>query len=123
MVLGDPDVMRFSESGPFTRKQSKDFIEKCLINYRDKGFGLFAVEDKVDHIVIGYCGFYFQLIEGVEEIEIGYRLHPKYWNRGIATETSKAVQEYGFNQLVPRPISFNTYFGNSFYLCNQFQQR
>jgi [ribosomal protein S5]-alanine N-acetyltransferase len=98
-VLGHPDVMQFSLDGPFTREQSKSFVEKCLDNYKNKGFGLFAVVDKIDRIVIGYCGFYFQLIEGVEMVEIGYRLHPNYWNRGIATEVSKAVQEYGSNQL------------------------
>ena len=32
----------------------------------------------------------------MNEIEIGYRLHPDYWNRGLATEAARAVRDYAF---------------------------
>jgi [ribosomal protein S5]-alanine N-acetyltransferase len=35
----------------------------------------------------------------VKEIEIGYRLHPDYWNRGLATEAARAVRRYAFEVL------------------------
>jgi len=35
----------------------------------------------------------------VEEIEIGYRLHPDYWNRGLATEAARAVHDHAFSVL------------------------
>lgn len=98
-VLGHPDVMRFSLNGPYSREQSSAFIDGCLSQYTDKGTGLFAVIYSKTQKVIGYCGFYFQVVEGIDEIEISYRLHPDYWNQGLATETAKAVQEYGFNTL------------------------
>ena len=98
-VLGHPDVMRFSLSGPYSRKKSDEFIDWCLSQYENKGVGLYAVVYKEDQRIIGYCGYYFQIIDGIEEIEIGYRLHPDYWNRGLATEVSKAVQENGFDKL------------------------
>jgi ribosomal-protein-alanine N-acetyltransferase len=31
-----------------------------------------------------------------EEVEIGYRLHPDYWNRGLITEAALAVRDHGF---------------------------
>lgn len=98
-VLGHPDVMRFSLNGPHSREQSKAFIDSCLSQYADKGSGLFAVIYQETQQVVGYCGFYFQVVDDVEEVEISYRLHPDYWHQGLATETVKAVQEYGFETL------------------------
>jgi len=104
-VLGHPDVMKFSLSGPYSREKTAQFIEKCQSDYENRDFGLFAVEYRENRKVIGYCGFYHQHIDGLDEVEIGYRLHPDYWNRGLATETAKAVQnagfkQYGFNRMI-----------------------
>ena len=49
--------------------------------------------------LIGYCGFLRQIVDEIEEIEIGYRLHPDYWNRGLATEAARAVHDYAFSVL------------------------
>lgn len=46
--------------------------------------------------LIGYCGFFCQIVDGMNEIEIAYRLHPDYWNRGLATEAARAVRNYAF---------------------------
>ena len=91
LVMAHPDVMKFSLSGPYSKEQSEKFIHGCLSNYEKRGVGLYAVVYRGNQKVIGYCGFYFQNIDGVEEVEIGYRLHPDYWNKGLATETSKAA--------------------------------
>ena len=41
-----------------------------------------------------------------DEIEIGYRLHPDYWGRGLATEAAQAVRDHAFADLkLPRVIS------------------
>jgi ribosomal-protein-alanine N-acetyltransferase len=41
-----------------------------------------------------------------EEVEIGYRLHPDYWNRGLITEAARTVREHAFGVLkLPRVIS------------------
>lgn len=98
-VLGSPDVMRFSLKGPYSKKESEEFINWCLEQYDNKGFGLYAIVYNEIKRVIGYCGYSFQIIDGIEEVEIGYRLHPEYWNLGLATEVSKSIQDYGFDKL------------------------
>jgi RimJ/RimL family protein N-acetyltransferase len=56
--------------------------------------------------LIGYCGFFSQIVDDVEEIELGYRLHPDHWGQGLATEAARAVRDYGFDDLkLPRLIS------------------
>jgi RimJ/RimL family protein N-acetyltransferase len=48
---------------------------------------------------IGYCGFLHHNVDGRDEIEIGYRLHPDYWNRGLASEAAQAVRDHAFRDL------------------------
>jgi RimJ/RimL family protein N-acetyltransferase len=56
--------------------------------------------------LIGYCGFFHQQVDETNEIEIGYRLHPDYWNQGLATEAATAVRDHAFGDLkLPRVIS------------------
>jgi RimJ/RimL family protein N-acetyltransferase len=56
--------------------------------------------------LIGHCGFLHWQIDGADEIEIGYRLHPDYWDKGIATEAAMAVRDHAFRDLkLPRVIS------------------
>ena len=92
-LFANPDFMRFS-LGAFTeRKKTVDFIEKVM------GWDLagmpsqFAVVSRGEDAVIGYCGFHHHP-EVPGEIEIGYRLHPDYWNRGLITEAARAVRDH-----------------------------
>jgi RimJ/RimL family protein N-acetyltransferase len=49
---------------------------------------------------------YHQHIDGVDEIEIGYRMRPDYWNQGLTTEAALAVRDHAFRDLkLPRVIS------------------
>jgi len=98
-VMGNPEVMRFSLSGPKTRTETEDFIKRCRAQYDEFGYSLLAVVDQAENRVIGYCGLYRQEIEGRMELEIGYRLHPGYWGRGIATEAARMIRDWAFANL------------------------
>jgi ribosomal-protein-alanine N-acetyltransferase len=104
-LFANPDFMRFS-LGTFTeRKKTVDFIEKVM-GWDHAGMpSQFAVVLPAEHAVIGYCGFHHHPeVPGV--IEIGYRLHPDYWNRGLITEAAQAVRDHAFADLkLPRVIS------------------
>lgn len=98
-ILGDREVMRFSLSGPYDREKTRNFLELTQSHYDKYGTGLLAVVHKEEQRVIGYCGIVFQDIDGENLPEIGYRLHPQFWGKGLATEAAMAVQEYGFNEM------------------------
>ena len=104
-LFANPDFMRFS-LGVFTeRKQTVVFIEKVM-GWDSSGIASqFAVVRRGDDALIGYCGF-FHHAEVPAEVEIGYRLHPDYWNRGLITEAARAVRDHGFADLkLPHVIS------------------
>ena len=97
--------MRFS-LGVYDREQTQAFLDK-LLGWQNAGKpSLFAMILKTDRTFLGYCGFYHQHIDDQDEIEIGYRLHPEYWNQGLATEAGLAVRDHAFRDLkLPRVIS------------------
>jgi [ribosomal protein S5]-alanine N-acetyltransferase len=104
-LMANPDFMRFS-LGIFSREQTVAFLGK-IIDWQSRGLpSQFAVIHRADHRLIGYCGFFQQQVCGTDEIEIGYRLHDDYWNRGLATEAAQAVRDHAFRDLIlPRVIS------------------
>jgi len=104
-LFANPDFMRFS-LGVFTeRKQTVAFIEKVMGWDRARIPSQFAVVPRREERIVGYCGF-FQHPEVPGQNEIGYRLHPDYWNRGLISEAARAVRDHGFTVLkLPRVIS------------------
>jgi len=87
--------IRFS-SGDFTRERVADFVNK-VINWDIVGLpSQFVVTIRDNGTPIGYCGFFHHEVDQKEEIEIGYRLLPEYWNQGLATEAARAVRDHGF---------------------------
>jgi ribosomal-protein-alanine N-acetyltransferase len=95
-LFANPDFMRFS-LGVFTkRKQTVAFIEKVMGWDRAGIPSQFAVMPRGEEAIIGYCGFFYHPEQGIQDIEIGYRLHPDYWNRGLITEAARAVRDHAF---------------------------
>src|SRR5436853_3025172 len=76
-LMANEDFMRFS-LGVYTREQTMGFLQKILAWQNADKPSLFAALHKSNRVLIGYCGFYHQHIDDVDEIEIGYRMHPDY---------------------------------------------
>jgi ribosomal-protein-alanine N-acetyltransferase len=100
LLAADPEVMQFSLKGPMSKEQSKEHFEKRILSHYQKyGFGLLATFLKDTQEFIGFVGLITQNIDEKEEIELAYRLFPKYWSQGFATEAANAVCEYAFRVL------------------------
>jgi RimJ/RimL family protein N-acetyltransferase len=96
----DTEVMRYFPS-TLLPEQSMALIGRITKQIDESGYGLFAVEKKEDHSFIGFTGFSHPRFEAYFTpcIEIGWRLHNSYWNKGFATEAAKACIAYGFEKL------------------------
>jgi RimJ/RimL family protein N-acetyltransferase len=96
--MANEDFMRFS-LGVYSCKQTAAFLEKILTWQNRALPSQFAVLSCAHNRLIGYSGFFHQEVDGTSEIEIGYRLHPNYWNKGLATEAAQAVRDHAFRDL------------------------
>jgi ribosomal-protein-alanine N-acetyltransferase len=104
-LMANQDFMRFS-LGPYTHEQTLGFLQRILAWQNVNKPSLFAAVHRSNGMLLGYCGFYHQHIDDVDEIEIGYRMHPDYWNQGLTTEAALAVRDHAFQDLkLPRVIS------------------
>lgn len=95
-ILSDPEVMNHSVRGVCDEAATRKFIEWCLASYESHGVGPWALIDKKDSALIGFCGVGPEIVAEVEEINLGYRLARRYWNKGLASESARAVLNYAF---------------------------
>jgi ribosomal-protein-alanine N-acetyltransferase len=98
LLMSDAQFMRFS-TGPYSREQTEAFFERIFAGYRDRLPSQFAVIYRAEKKLIGYCGFFRQIVDNIEEVEIGYRLDSEYWGHGLATEAARVVRDHAFNDL------------------------
>ena len=94
----DPEVTRYTGDGEVKdiEESKRILIDIILPQYPNK-IGRWAVHIKSTNEFIGWCGLKF-LVES-NEIDIGYRFFKKHWSKGYATESAKAVLDYGVNTL------------------------
>ncbi len=104
-VMAEKNFMRFAP-GLFSRKQTPGFLDKMRPRDRTKLSSQFGVIFREDNRLIEYCGSFPQVVDDIEELEIGYRLDPFCWGRGLATEAARAIRDHDFQDLqLPRLIS------------------
>ena len=104
-VLSDPETMRYYPAA-LDRAGVTAWIERNRRRYRDDGHGLWAMVLKSSGEVIGDCGLARQVVDEVDEIEIGYHVRRDLWGQGFAPEAAAGCRDYGFEKLrVGRLIS------------------
>ncbi len=96
----DPEVHRYLGNNPVTDiQQTRDVIEFVRQQYIENGIGRWAVIEKSTNNFIGWSGLKLVKEERnnhPQYYDIGYRLIPKYWRKGYATESAKACLDYAF---------------------------
>ena len=99
----DPQVMKYIGVQPVTNvQQSVETINKIRTQYRENGIARWAVIEKDSNLLIGWSGLKLltEPINGFKNVyELGYRFLPEFWGKGYATESGKAVLDYGFNTM------------------------
>ncbi|MEZ5017580.1 MAG: GNAT family N-acetyltransferase [Flavipsychrobacter sp.] len=92
----DEEVMKYTADYVFKNVEESADLIRNYKEYEKTGFGRWTVVLKETNEVLGWCGLKY--IKSVDEVDLGYRLKRKYWNKGYATEACKASLDIGFNQ-------------------------
>lgn len=93
-------VMEFFPS-TWDYSQTLAFIERMQHQFAAKGYCYFAVDELSSGRLIGFIGLSDQVYEAEYTpcTDIGWRIHPEFWNKGYATEGAKACLDYGFKEI------------------------
>ncbi|WP_199732467.1 GNAT family N-acetyltransferase [Frigoribacterium sp. PhB107] len=93
----DSVVMEFFPSTR-TRAESDAMIDRMEQGFDADGFGLWAVERRADHQLLGFVGLSRPSVDVVvggrplaDQVEIGWRLRRDAWGQGLAAEASREV--------------------------------
>jgi RimJ/RimL family protein N-acetyltransferase len=102
-LYGDPRVMRFITTQPPTPAQVQDQILPTYLREYDDladGLGAFAAVEKDTGQLTGRFALRPASSYGLNGgTELGYRLYPAFWGRGLATEGARALITSAFGRL------------------------
>src|SRR4051812_35250830 len=82
-VLSDPETMHYYPA-PLDRSEVAQWIERNRRRYLEAGHGLWGMVLKSSGQLVGDCGLTRQIVEGVDEIELGYHVRRDLWGKGYA---------------------------------------
>jgi [ribosomal protein S5]-alanine N-acetyltransferase len=94
----DPQVMAML-GGVRDEAQTAAYLTRNLQHWTTHGFGLWILRDAQDNRVVGRAVLRHLLVEGSDEVEVGYGFFPEFWGRGLATEIAAACLHFGREEL------------------------
>ncbi|GAB3838803.1 GNAT family N-acetyltransferase [Hymenobacter jeollabukensis] len=100
----DPAVLRYVPMPPMTSlEQAAKVVDYILAQYARNGLGRWVVERKEDGAFLGWCGLKYvddATTNGrINYHDLGYRLLPRHWGQGYASEAAAASLRHGFDTL------------------------
>jgi ribosomal-protein-alanine N-acetyltransferase len=93
-ILSDESTMKYTATGAQNHEQMMEFVKNCELQYRDNGFGHWAIFITTTNELVGLCGLNQHKIDEEEHVHVNYRLGSKYQGIGLATEAVIGVKNY-----------------------------
>lgn len=97
LLNSDPEVIKYTGDVPFKNVEETKQLILNYDHYEKFKMGRLTVLLKETNEYLGWCGLKY--LVDMNEVELGYRFHKKYWGNGYATEACIACLEYGFENL------------------------
>ena len=97
-MSGDPKIMKFLGDGkPLQPIEVWRQLAAFIGHWYFRGYGVWAVEEKSSHRVVGRIGFFNPA--GWPGFELGWTLARDSWGKGYATEGARRALEYAFTEM------------------------
>lgn len=92
--INSGDAIRFMSFTVGSEDDGRLFIQRSLDRRAADGSGLNAIIERSSGRPVGMVGLLTQVVDGLDELEIGYHLLPSAWGKGFATEAAVACREF-----------------------------
>ena len=94
----DPDVRRYLwDDVVIPRERAEEMVRSIVAGFERNGRGMWLIYEQSAAAPCGFCGFLPRTEP--DRAELIYGLAPHAWGKGYATESARAVMEYGFETL------------------------
>lgn len=74
--------------------QTAEYMIRSLQHWDEHGFGVWILRDRETNELAGRVLLRRLLLDGVDEIELGYSFFSPFWGRGLAVEVAHACLEF-----------------------------
>ena len=103
----DEPVRRFLWDGrAIAIDETRAIVEESGRLSRERGLGLWAVRERAGGDLLGVAGYWY--FRTPPALELLFAVAAPHWRRGIATEASRSVLDYGFLTLGFRTVAAST---------------
>lgn len=100
VLYSDPEMREYYPEGILNYEETKEELEWFLNGHpRHPELGLWATIHKETGKFIGRCGLLPWTIEDKLEVEVAYMIDKAFWKKGLATEATRGIVRYAFDQL------------------------
>lgn len=90
----DPQTsLHWNEEKETPEKECTKWYEKQFSRYREDRGGMNALIEKASGKLVGHCGLLVQIVDGAQELEIGYSFLPAFWSKGYASEAAQFCRD------------------------------
>ncbi len=98
-IFAQPEVWEFPFGRGFTAPETEGFLARRIQEQELGSWVVWAAEHRAGGGLIGYIGLSVPdfLPEIMPAVEVGWRLDPAEWGRGLATEGARATLADGFS--------------------------
>lgn len=87
-----------ADGKPIPEIATSVMIARSIEHWRKFAFGLFSFRVRTTDAFAGYSGIKHTTVEGADAIELAYAVPSASWRSGYATEMSRAVLRFAFEQ-------------------------
>lgn len=104
-IHGDPDTNRYNPHGPMkSRKEAVDRLIGWQRDWAHDGYGYWSIMDPSSQEIIGFGGIRRMQLSGRDVLNLYYRISPKSWGYGYATEVASKAIELARKHLPAFPV-------------------
>ena len=103
-INADPQTNLHNPNGPMSIATAHEVFHNILLHWNISNYGIWMVREINKPEIIGIGGLSNKLYQNEQQTNLGYRLSPKYWGQGYATELAKTAITFGFEQLRKKNI-------------------
>ena len=98
------DVMRFLSGAPETPEETRKMIALVKARWAQYGFSWWAFIERDTGLLVGAGCIQYLGRDPANPHEIGWRLVPERWGRGLASEAAQAMAAFAFDTLRARSL-------------------
>lgn len=92
--INSAEAIRFMALTVGSEASCREFIQRSIDRRATDGSGLNVIMEQATGKPVGMIGLLTQVVDEMDELEIGYHLLPSAWGRGFATEAAIACKEF-----------------------------